>query len=256
MKIEKRLYYIFFGILFIGAIGLIYTVKNNRPTQITPNNMESANQAKSASSSLNIVQPSDNIDNNTVSGIPQQASGTTESESVFSEPLDNALNRVTKKPFGIYVSPGDSPVSPERFSGYHTGADFEIFSDEDGRDVPVMAVCSGTLAIKRFVSGYGGVVIENCMLDGKPITVLYGHLKLASITKKAGDKISAGETIAILGKGYSAETDGERKHLHLGIRRGSQIDYKGYVSRKSDLADWIDAMQYLKDNANANNPVF
>src|SRR5438105_13240780 len=39
-------------------------------------------------------------------------------------PLENAQTRVTKKFFGTKVSPGNSPVTPERFSGYHTGVDF------------------------------------------------------------------------------------------------------------------------------------
>src|SRR3989338_10346295 len=48
----------------------------------------------------------------------------------FGPPLDNSSERVTKKPFGKYITPADSPVQPERFSGYHTGADFEVFSNE------------------------------------------------------------------------------------------------------------------------------
>jgi hypothetical protein len=30
-----------------------------------------------------------------------------------------------KKPFGIYITPENSPVQPENFTGYHTGIDVE-----------------------------------------------------------------------------------------------------------------------------------
>lgn len=160
-------------------------------------------------------------------------------------PLTDALSRVTKKPFGIKISPATSPVQPEKFSGYHTGVDFEILPGEEDKDVPVYAVCTGTVVYKNYVSGYGGVFIEQCKLDGQEVTVLYGHLKLASITNKLNDNIKAGDQIAILGKGYSQETDGERKHLHLGIHKGTAINFKGYVQTQAELSGWLDAMKYL-----------
>ncbi|MFA6097683.1 MAG: M23 family metallopeptidase [Candidatus Paceibacterota bacterium] len=169
-----------------------------------------------------------------------------ETASMLTVPLSLALERVTKKPFGIKVSPENSPVSPEKFSGYHTGVDFETFPQEADVDVPVSAVCSGILVEKRTVSGYGGVAIQKCSIDNSEAMVLYGHLKLSSIEKPAGGEMSAGEKIGMLGKGYSAETGGERKHLHLGIHKGSKINYLGYVQNENELADWIDAMEYLK----------
>ena len=105
----------------------------------------------------------------------------------FQPPLDRASERVTKKPFGIYITPKTSPVQPERFQGYHTGTDFEIFPEELNADVPVHAICTGKIAVKRSASGYGGVLVQNCELNNQPITVIYGHLKLASIAKNAGD---------------------------------------------------------------------
>lgn len=159
----------------------------------------------------------------------------------FQPPLSRAAERVTKKPFGIFITPQNSPVQPERFRGYHTGTDFEIFSDETSADVPVHAICPGTIAQKRTASGYGGVLVQNCTLDGQPITVVYGHLKLASIPKNSGNNLSSGETIGILGKGYSSETDGERKHLHLALHKGKSVSILGYVQSKSQLSDWIDA---------------
>lgn len=45
-------------------------------------------------------------------------------------PLMGPEERITKKPFGVFVTPQNSPVNPERFRGYHTGTDFEVFENE------------------------------------------------------------------------------------------------------------------------------
>jgi hypothetical protein len=160
-------------------------------------------------------------------------------------PISPAAERITKKPFGLKVSPTNSPVKPEKFSGYHTGTDFEILPGEENKDVPIYAVCSGPLVYKNYVSGYGGVAIEQCNIDKQVVTVLYGHLKFASIDMPLKTQLKAGDKIAILGKGYSSETDGERKHLHLGIHIGAKIDLRGYVQTKPELAGWLDSAKYL-----------
>jgi murein DD-endopeptidase MepM/ murein hydrolase activator NlpD len=175
-----------------------------------------------------------------------QASSASSSQAILTLPINNALERVTKKPFGIQISPGHSPVSPEKFSGYHTGTDFETFAEEKNIDIPIFAVCDGKLIYKNYVSGYGGVIIQSCRLADQDVTVLYGHLKLTSIKLKIGNILKAGEQIAVLGKGYSTETSGERKHLHLGIHKGKNIVLSGYVQKQPALTDWIDPLKYLK----------
>lgn len=165
------------------------------------------------------------------------------SASEFVAPLIRANMRITKKPFGIFIDPKTSPVQPERFRGYHTGTDFETFSEEAVSDVPVRAICTGSLAVKRFATGYGGVLVQNCFSSGEPITVVYGHMRLVSVQKNIGDNVLAGDTIGNLGTGQSKETDGERKHLHLGIHKGNAVDIRGYVASQSELAEWLDACQ-------------
>ena len=161
-------------------------------------------------------------------------------------PLTSVLDRVTKKPFGIKIDPGNSPVHPERFHGYHTGVDFEIFPGEENKDVPVYAVCGGQLLVKKWASGYGGVLSQRCKIENKDVTIIYGHLKLSSVTINVGEEITAGEKIAVLGQGYSQETDGERKHLHLGIHKGAAIDLRGYIGTETELNNWIDGEKFLK----------
>ena len=161
------------------------------------------------------------------------------------EPVNNALARVTKKPFGIKVSPKDSPVTPEKFYGYHTGVDFEIFSDEEESDISIYALCTGPLILKRHASGYGGVAVQQCTLDNSDVTVIYGHLKLSSISANLNQTLNQGMQIGILGQGYSKETDGERKHLHLGIHKGKTINLLGYVQDPGSLDEWIDVLTTL-----------
>ncbi len=156
-------------------------------------------------------------------------------------PLDRASERVTKKPFGIYITKANSPVQPERFSGYHTGVDFETFPEEQSTDVVIHVVCSGQLLQKRTATGYGGVAVQACTINGQAVTIIYGHMRLSSIQASVNQQLSAGDKLGVLGTGYSKETDGERKHLHLGIHKGPAVNILGYVQNKSALANWLDA---------------
>ncbi|EKE18923.1 MAG: peptidase [uncultured bacterium] len=170
-----------------------------------------------------------------------------ESESAnVVNPLDEPLSRITKKPFGVYVSPESSPVSPEKFKGYHTGADLEVRSEELDVDVPVKVLCDGQLLSTRTATGYGGMAVQSCNLDGQDVTVIYGHIRLSSLNAKVGDRLEAGQYLANLGNAYSEETDDERKHLHLGIYRGNDINILGYVQSQDELSSWIDPIKFLK----------
>ncbi|MSR86701.1 M23 family metallopeptidase [Candidatus Peribacteria bacterium] len=153
-------------------------------------------------------------------------------------PISNAETRVTKKPFRISISPTTSPVQPERFSGYHTGTDFETFLNEQDTDVEIFSICSGKVRFTGWVKGYGGVLIQDCTYENEPVTVLYGHLSIDSVSLRSGVDLSTGGRIGNLGKGFSTETDGERKHLHLSIHRGMTIEYRGYVQTEEELSDW------------------
>lgn len=167
-------------------------------------------------------------------------------EPGFVPPLSRAEARVTKKPFGILITPETSPVQPERFRGYHTGTDFEILAEEGEADVAVEAICTGPVLLKQWVSGYGGVVVQRCLYEQEPLTVLYGHLRLMSVERVVGEELSSGETIGVLGTGGSEETDGERRHLHLGMHRGSAVNMRGYVGTSSELGAWLNPCELLR----------
>ncbi len=174
---------------------------------------------------------SSNVPQSTVSEVPNIP------EIVF--PLDRAAQRITKKFYGTYVTPKNSPVNPERFSGYHTGVDFETFSDEQDIDVEIHAVCSGPLLYKKWVSGYGGVLVQECNIENQTVTVLYGHLRFSSVSAEISEQLKADDVLGVLGTGYSTETDNERKHLHLAIHKGGSVSLTGYVQNESSLSEWL-----------------
>lgn len=161
----------------------------------------------------------------------------------LSLPIADFKARVTKKPFGIYITPQNSPVRPERFTGYHTGADVEY--EDIATDVPVYAINDGTISLARTASGYGGVIIIETNINNTKHSVLYGHIRPSSLSK-IGTQVKKGEQIGVLGKGYTTETDKERKHLHFGVLSDNRIDLKGYVQKESELSNWINPMTLYK----------
>ncbi|MBP7773667.1 peptidoglycan DD-metalloendopeptidase family protein [Candidatus Gracilibacteria bacterium] len=169
-----------------------------------------------------------------------------EAPKEFIFPIEKGSERITKKTFGLRISPKNSPVSPEKFSGYHTGVDFEIFEGEEDADIIIKAICSGPLLMKKWATGYGGVVAQKCELDKESVVVVYGHLKLASVQTAINTELKAGDQLGVLGKGYSVETDKERKHLHLSIHKGAGINIRGYVSTEGELSQWFNPLELLK----------
>ena len=158
------------------------------------------------------------------------------------QPLDHAVNRATPLSFGVYVTsdPDHNPIDPpERFTGYHVGLDYEVSRDELEQDVPVYAICSGTVAYSGSAEGYGGLLIQRCTIDGQDATVLYGHLSSSDLPHTGAD-LSAGERIGLLAPARSGDSGGNRKHLHLGIHRGTEIETLGYVQTEGEIAQFLD----------------
>lgn len=160
---------------------------------------------------------------------------------VLVSPTPEFQNRVTKKPFGLYSTPATSPVQPERFTGYHNAVDIE-YADA-ATDVPVVAIADGEIVMAEWVSGYGGLIVEKIVVNGETLFIIYGHMDPSSFTTKT--TVKQGEQIAILGDGYTTETDGERKHIHFGIRKGS-LDIRGYVQSEGELAGWYDPIAFYQ----------
>src|SRR3989344_2272005 len=157
-------------------------------------------------------------------------------------PLERGARRAKLLTFGMYVTPtaDQNPIDPpERFTGYHTGLDLEIFSDEKERSVPVLAICDGTVVYVNWVEGYGGTLVQSCVIRDQAVTVLYGHLAIDSISKKINEALATGEKIGNLGADHTEETSGNRKHLHLAIHKGSAIELHGYAQTEHELETYI-----------------
>lgn len=164
-------------------------------------------------------------------------------------PLSNGEEREKKLTFGLFVTPNpeENPIDPpERFIGYHAALDLEIFPDEETKDVPVVAACSGKILQTETVAGYGGVVIQSCSLNNEEVTVLYGHLDYNRFQKESGQDAAPGEPIGFLGEKKSPESGDTRKHLHFGIHRGNEIEVRGYVENEEELKSFIDPLPLLQ----------
>lgn len=150
-------------------------------------------------------------------------------------PVEDYFERATFKVFGQKVQ--------DRFSGYHAGDDIE-FTDV-AAEIPVVAIADGTVLRIGWVSGYGGLLILEHEVQGREIRALYGHLDLDSSSLAVSDRVSMGQFLANLGEGESAETDGERKHLHFGLYEADELRLAGYVTNAAQLAQWINPSEFF-----------
>ncbi len=168
--------------------------------------------------------------------------------SKFDSPISNLEQRDKKLTFGLYVTPDPdkNPIyPPERFTGYHTALDLEIFPEEENQEVAIYASCDGKVLVAREASGYGGVIVHSCKLDDQNVTVLYGHLNFRKFEVKAGDRVHRGQKLGVLGDKKTEESGFNRKHLHFGVHKGEQVILLGYVASKKDLDQFIDPLPLL-----------
>lgn len=157
-------------------------------------------------------------------------------------PISDMRNRITKKSYGTYVTLENSPVQPERFTGYHTGIDVEYGDIKN--DVEVRAIAPGTVINSAIASGYGGMLAIRHIIEGIDYLAIYGHLDPNSLVR-AGEIVTQNQKIGILGDGGTGETDGQRKHLHFGLYTKSDTNIKGYVGSKEELKNWADPLSIL-----------
>jgi len=168
-------------------------------------------------------------------------------ESLFASPLPKTHLRQTPLHFGVYVTPEpeQNPIDPpERFIGYHAGVDFEIFDSELKEEVPVSAICTGEIIYSDYMSGYGGLIAQQCYVSDVPLLILYGHLSQKSLPR-VGSNVLLGERIGTLAPAYSSDSGHTRKHLHLGIYGGWDLKVYGYVSERRQLVEYVDPLLLL-----------
>jgi len=171
-----------------------------------------------------------------------QASILSDDATGLLEPIEEFIERIKKKPFGIYITPETSPVQPDRFTGYHTGVDVEY--EDVSEDVPVRAIADGVIILNKFVPGYGGTLVIRHATGGKNLLALYGHLDPERLPQEGVNRVIRGQAIGVLGEGGTGETDGARKHLHLAFLKNEEIDVRGYVETQEELESWYDPLDF------------
>jgi len=113
-----------------------------------------------------------------------------------------AVKGVVSSDYGLRFHP---IFNEERF---HTGVDLAC---ESG--VPIKAAADGTVVLSEDHGGYGLAVIID---HGGGVSTLYGHA--SRLLVQAGDRVKAGETIALVGStGLSTGP-----HLHFEVRQDQQ----------------------------------
>ena len=161
------------------------------------------------------------------------------------EPVEDFRERAVFKQFGTFITPDESPVAGERFSGYHTGVDAEF--PGAAAHIPVVAISDGTIVYRGWVNGYGGVIIIRHIIEAQSVLVLYGHTDPESFPPATVRQVSAGTQIAVLGDSQSHATDGGRRHLHLSIRPNGKLDFRGYVETEEELKAWLNPLDFYQD---------
>jgi len=114
--------------------------------------------------------------------------------------------------------------------GKHKGIDFGWHSSV-GKNQPVYAIDDGVVIYNRHQIS-GGYVIQIRHTNG--YVSEYGHLLKNSQKVLEGDKVKKGQQIASMGA--SGIVSGP--HLHLGLYKGSVINYK-------DKSKFVDPLKYL-----------
>jgi hypothetical protein len=166
-------------------------------------------------------------------------------------PIPSARNRPVALGFGMHVTANakENPIDPpERFEGYHAGRDYEVLASELDKEIPISSICSGSVLYSGYAEGYGGVLTQRCNINGESMTVIYGHLDSNGLTPE-GTILAAGDRLGKLAPARSVWSDGNRKHLHLGIHKGEVPDMRGYVQEPMELEEFIDPRAVLSRGA-------
>ena len=154
-------------------------------------------------------------------------------------PVKNFYRNQDMNPFGTF--------NKGTFNGFHTGADVEVDVENLDKDVAVYAIYGGVVEEVEFASGYGGLVTVKHKIGSKTFLGIYGHLRLRDVKVKPGQSVVGGSLIGYLGAGYSSETDGQKKHLHFGLRQDASRDIRGYVDTNAELtAGWLNPTTFLR----------
>ncbi|AYF78145.1 hypothetical protein D7D52_34820 [Nocardia yunnanensis] len=123
---------------------------------------------------------------------------------------------------GQFAYPLDKSV--EVGSGYrtadrpdHRGDDFPV---PEGSPIYAFADGTVTAAQDTGVQGFSAWIVISHVIDGKPMSTVYGHMNPGGVLVKVGDQVKAGQLIAR--SGNSGQSSGP--HLHFEIWNGDRLN--------------------------------
>ena len=114
-------------------------------------------------------------------------------------------------PTAVPISSGfGDRVAPCRYcSSYHRGLDFI-----PGNGAPIFAIADGVVTAAEFGGGYGQYVYIEHFIGGQTVVSVYAHMQRGSSPVRAGQVVSAGEFLGLVGNtGISTGP-----HLHFELR--------------------------------------
>lgn len=148
----------------------------------------------------------------------------TAASTVQTEPVDEVItvgtasvNNTASKAVLKFPLPADVwEISCPYGKGGHMGVDLRA-----PYGTPIMAAAGGTVTLAAVYRNYGNCVIID---HGNGVSTLYAHA--SSLCVRAGDKVSAGDVIALVGStGYSTGN-----HLHFEVHIGeNRVNPQPYI---------------------------
>lgn len=115
---------------------------------------------------------------------------------------------------GNFMWPTSGRIS-QRYSWYHQAVDIANASNP-----PIVAAASGTVVTAGWnAGGYGNYVIVD---HGNGFQTLYAHMLNGSMAVKAGDKVSQGQKLGLMGS--TGRSTGTHLHFEIKLTKGGKVD--------------------------------
>ncbi|MEV0297067.1 peptidoglycan DD-metalloendopeptidase family protein [Nocardia sp. NPDC050710] len=150
----------------------------------------------------------------------------------------------TRSAPGTQISPG-SKVAPMKTGTYRITSGFgpreggEFHRGVDmGADAgtPIYAAADGVVAAAGAADGFGAWIVLDHNIDGEAMSTVYGHMFPNDITVSAGEHVSAGQQIALVGyNGQTVPAGPGGAHLHFETWSGTRLG----GGQAQDPAAWL-----------------
>ncbi len=150
----------------------------------------------------------------------KKSSVTKSSEPTYSAPAPSSSGAFMKPSAGYYSS-GYGP----RWGKSHGGIDIATPGT-----VPIVASASGVVSRAYKSSSYGNVVFITHYINGQQYTTVYAHMRDNSVRVSAGQSVSKGQQIGLMGN--TGRSTGQ--HLHFELHKGPWTQSKSNAQNPMD----------------------